>query len=88
MVNEIKTIEEAAKTEDNEIDNESADSEELGNDDLGSLDALESINSNGGELTLLEEQEFSDLDANMILTEDELPIPADLDAEKDFSENE
>lgn len=85
---EIKAIEEAAKTEDNEIDNESADSEELGNDDLGSLDALESINSNGGELTLLEEQEFSDLDANMILTEDELPIPADLDAEKDFSENE
>ena len=85
---EIKAIEEAAKTEDNETDNESADSEELGNDDLGSLDALESINSNGGELTLLEEQEFSDLDANMILTEDELPIPADLDAEKDFSENE
>ena len=85
---EIKAIEEAAKTEDNEIDSESADSEELGNDDLGSLDALESINSNGGELTLLEEQEFSDLDANMILTEDELPIPADLDAEKDFSENE
>ena len=85
---EIKAIEEAAKTEDNETDNESANSEELGNDDLGSLDALESINSNGGELTLLEEQEFSDLDANMILTEDELPIPADLDAEKDFSENE
>ena len=85
---EIKAIEEAAKTEDNETDNESADSEELGNDDLGSLDALESINSNGGELTLLEEQEFSDLDANMILTEDELPMPADLDAEKDFSENE
>ena len=85
---EIKAIEEAAKTEDNETDNESAGSEELGNDDLGSLDALESINSNGGELTLLEEQEFSDLDANMILTEDELPIPADLDAEKDFSENE
>lgn len=85
---EIKAIEEATKTEDNETDNESADSEELGNDDLGSLDALESINSNGGELTLLEEQEFSDLDANMILTEDELPIPADLDAEKDFSENE
>lgn len=85
---EIKAIEEAAKTEDNETDNESADSEELGNDDLGSLDALESINSNGGELTLLEEQEFSDLDANMTLTEDELPIPADLDAEKDFSENE
>ena len=85
---EIKAIEEAAKTEDNETDNESANSEELGNDDLGSLDALESINSNGGELTLLEEQEFSDLDANMTLTEDELPIPADLDAEKDFSENE
>lgn len=85
---EIKAIEEAAKTEDNETDNENADSEELGNDDLGSLDALESINSNGGELTLLEEQEFSDLDANMILTEDELPIPANLDAEKDFSENE
>ncbi len=85
---EIKAIEEAAKTEDNEIDNESADSKELGNDDLGSLDALESINSNSGELTLLEEQEFSDLDTNMILTEDELPIPTDLDAEKDFSENE
>ena len=34
----------------------------------------------------MEEQELN-LDAAMILTEDELPSPEDLDSDKDFSEN-
>jgi hypothetical protein len=50
--------------------------------DLGSLDALEDFNSHEGEL-LMEDQEFT----NILLTEDDLPSPADLDADKDFSEN-
>jgi hypothetical protein len=53
--------------------------------DLGSLDALESFDIHDGEL-LMEDQELS-IDAAMILTEDDLPSPADLDADKDFSEN-
>jgi hypothetical protein len=59
--------------------------EDSGDDiDLGTLDALESFNDHEGEL-LMEEHEL-DVD-NMILTEDELPSPEDLDADKDFSEN-
>ena len=53
--------------------------------DLGSLADLESFGQSGNEL-LLEEQELN-LDAAMILTEDDLPSPEDLDADKDFSEN-
>ena len=49
--------------------------------DLGSLDALESFNIHEGDL-LLEDQTGLD-----ILTEDDLPSPANLDADKDFSEN-
>ena len=53
--------------------------------DLGSLADLESFGQSGNEI-LLEDQELN-LDAAMILTEDDLPSPEDLDAEKDFSEN-
>ena len=55
--------------------------------DLGSLETLEleAFNTHEGEL-LLEDQELN-LDAAMILTEDDLPSPEDLDADKDFSEN-
>lgn len=49
--------------------------------DLGSLDKLESFELHDGDL-LLEDQTGLEL-----LTEDDLPSPADLDAEKDFSEN-
>jgi hypothetical protein len=48
--------------------------------DLGSLEALESFTTTTGDI-LLEDQDLS------ILTEDDLPSPSDLDAEKDFSEN-
>ena len=53
--------------------------------DLGSLDTLESFNSHEGEL-LMEDQDLN-TDAAMILTEEDLPSPEDLDADKDFSEN-
>lgn len=53
--------------------------------DLGSLDALESFNSGDGEL-LLEDKELN-LDVAMVLTEEDLPSPEDLDSDKDFTEN-
>jgi hypothetical protein len=53
--------------------------------DLGTLADLESFNAGGGDL-LLEDQELN-IDAATILTEDDLPSPAELDSEKDFSEN-
>lgn len=92
---EIKAIEDAAVEAENEATDETESSEpvetepteESSDMDLGSLDALENFNIGGGNL-LLEEQEVSSiLDTSMILTEDELPAPADLDTEKDFSEN-
>lgn len=91
---EIKALEEAALTEAEETSEVDADAgtpetEEPAEDtdmDLGSLDALESFTSGNGEL-LLEEQELDILDDNIILTEDDLPTPADLNSEKDFSEN-
>lgn len=91
---EIKALEEAALTEAEETsevdaDAETPETEEPAEDtdmDLGSLDALESFTSGNGEL-LLEEQELNILDDNIILTEDDLPTPADLNSEKDFSEN-
>jgi hypothetical protein len=52
--------------------------------DLGSLDTLEAFNMGTGDLLLEEDQELM---SGMLLTEDDLPSPADLDAEKDFSEN-
>lgn len=92
---EIKAIEDAAVEAENEATDETESSEpvetepteESSDMDLGSLDALENFNIGEGNL-LLEEQEVSSiLDTSMILTEDELPAPADLDTEKDFSEN-
>ena len=61
--------------------------EENGTDDidLGSLETLEAFNNHEGEL-LMEEQDLN-IDTTMLLTEDDLPSPVDLDAEKDFSEN-
>jgi hypothetical protein len=66
---------------------DTADSSEASADDidLGSLDALESFSGHEGEL-LLEDQELN-ADVAMILTEDDLPSPEDLDSDKDFSEN-
>jgi hypothetical protein len=62
-------------------------SEDTGGDiDLGSLGALESFNSGTGDL-LLEEQDLEKPADLEILTEDDLPNPTELDADKDFSEN-
>ena len=61
-----------------ESETEETDTDDI---DLGTLDALESFNAHDGDL-LLEDQTGLD-----ILTEDELPSPNDLDADKDFSEN-
>lgn len=91
---EIIAVEEAAKeAELEDVDTEESDmsvepeTEESAEEDidLGSLDALEAFNNHEGGL-LMEEQELN-LDAAMLLTEDDLPSPADLDTEKDFSEN-
>lgn len=92
---EIKAIEEAAEQEaeeaameaegevgDAEAPEELADATDM---DLGSLADLESFDSRDGE-PLLEDQEFN-IDTSMLLTEDDLPSPADLDSEIDFSEN-
>jgi hypothetical protein len=94
---EIAAIEEAAKKAEEEAaleGEEGADGTDTSIDtstetedasaedtDLGSLDALESFNTGNGEFTLLEDQ------TGLLLTEDDLPSPADLDSEKDFSEN-
>lgn len=53
--------------------------------DLGSLADLESFSHNEGEL-LLEDQELN-MDAALILNEEDLPSPDELDPDKDFSEN-
>ena len=55
--------------------------------DLGTLADLESFQTNGGSVFLTEDQELLDADTAVILTEDDLPSPAELDSEKDFSEN-
>ena len=98
---EIKAIEEAAAEAEEEgadgdstVEDTSGDLEATADDtsaseedmDLGSLDALESFNSGDGEI-LLEEQDVEDLTTGVVLTEDDLPTPADLESEKDFSEN-
>ena len=90
---EIKAVEEAAKKAAEEAELEAAETgtdttteeapaEEPATDDtdLGSLETLEDFNVGTGDI-LLEKQDLS------ILTEDDLPSPADLDADKDFSEN-
>ena len=95
---EIAAVEEAARLAEEEGNEDDLTSEsevgdipeESGEEpvedmDLGSLDALESLESSNSNI-LLEEQDFEDLDMQF-LTEDDLPTPALLDAEKDFSEN-
>ena len=80
---EIKAIEEAAaKAEEEAVEPDSAE-----DTDLGTLADLESFNTNGGNDILMEDHEILELNNTMFLTEDELPSPAELDAEKDFSEN-
>jgi hypothetical protein len=92
---EIKAIEEAAAEEATNAENMEDGSDTTappaeaggGEDaDLGSMESLESFTPNNGDL-LLEDSEIEVLKASNILTEDDLPSPADLDAEKDFSEN-
>lgn len=75
---ETNTTSAASETPSEESDN----TEDI---NLGSLDALESFTSHEGDL-LMEDQDLN-LDNSMILTEDDLPSPEDLDADKDFSEN-
>ena len=94
---EIDAVEEAAalaaeeaeleglEDEVTEVENTEEDTTE--DVDLGTLADLESFNTNGGSDILMEEQEILNADAAIILTEDDLPSPADLDPEKDFSEN-
>ena len=97
---EIAAIEEAAANAEEEDDIEATDEDasmdtaEITTDtdsaedaDLGTLADLESFNTNGGSDILMEEQEILTTDAAIILTEDDLPSPAELDSEKDFSEN-
>ena len=99
---EIKAIEEAAKKAEEEaalegeeaLDTEAstetepeAEPDNAEDIDLGTLADLESFNTNGGAEFLTEDQEILNADISMILTEDDLPSPAELDAEKDFSEN-
>ena len=88
---EEAALEVTESEEANDISENETPAEETPNDtdvedvDLGSLASLESFDTHSGDL-LLEEQELN-LDTAMILTEDDLPSPEDLDAEKDFSEN-
>ena len=95
---EIKAIEEAAAKAEEEATLESEGTEDTStetsaepdsseDEDLGTLADLESFNTNGGNEFLTEDQEILNADTSMILTEDDLPSPAELDAEKDFSEN-
>ena len=97
---EIKAVEEALakEAEESELAGDE-DAESIGDEieeaptevepeedtDLGTLADLESFAAGTGEL-LLEDQEFGP-DVTAMLTEEDLPSPADLDAEKDFSEN-
>jgi hypothetical protein len=88
---EEKAAEEAALEEedlDTEISTEPAAEAGGAEDmDLGTLADLESFNTSHGTELLTEDQEVLNADLSTILTEDDLPSPAELDAEKDFSEN-
>ena len=96
---EIDAVEEAAQQaaeeaqlegeedEMSEVADELAAEEEPDDTDLGTLADLESFTTNGGSDILLEEQDILKADAATVLTEDDLPSPAELDSEKDFSEN-
>lgn len=95
---EIKALEEAAEEEAANADAEGTDGgddltteapadsgEDTGEDlDLGTLDALEDFNLGSGELLM---EETTNEAAPVLLTENDLPAPEELDAEKDFSEN-
>ena len=91
---EIAAIEEAEKEaeEDSEDSvteegtNEEAAEDSADDIDLGSLDALESFNSAGHEL-LVEDTDIEQDLSTVLLTEDDLPSPTNLDSEIDFSEN-
>ena len=90
---EIKAIEEAEAAADEETDDGTGDTvesddtsteEEAVDDvDLGSLETVEAFNTGIGDTVLLENQ----APAAEVLTEDDLPSPQELDAEKDFSDN-
>lgn len=90
---EIKAIEEAEAAEDEEggdgtdetVETEDTSTEETADEDidLGSLETVEAFNTGISDTVLLENQ----IPASEILTEDDLPSPQELDAEKDFSEN-
>ena len=94
---EIDAIEKAAEESEEETGEETTGDDSAAADtsaeadtsadeiDLGSLDALESFNVGTGDI-LLEEQS-AEADTQVLLTEDGLPAPTDLDSEKDFSEN-
>jgi hypothetical protein len=95
---EIKALEEAAVqaeeedseeptegTGSSEVESSTTEEEAVDDVDLGSLATLESFEAQGSEL-LLEEQDLVN-DPALILTEEDLPKPEDLDADKDFSEN-
>jgi hypothetical protein len=60
--------------------------ESSGDTDLGTLGSLESFNTGTGNV-LLEDQELNKPVDLTLLTEDDLPSPAELDSEVDFSEN-
>ena len=45
------------------------------------------LTTNGGNKFLTEDQEILNADMSIVLSEDDLPSPAELDSEKDFSEN-
>ena len=95
---EIKAIEEAAiKEAENEELEDALDAEETAQEpasessseediDLGTLADLESFGQYGNEL-LLEDQELN-TDSAILLTEDDLPSPSDLDADRDFSDSD
>lgn len=94
---EIAAIEKAAEEEAATAELDGGSDEEVSTDatadeapaedtDLGSLDTLEAFNTGDGEI-LLEDLELALDPATVLLTEDDLPSPAELDAEKDFSEN-
>ena len=95
---EIKAIEDAAAEEANAEDEstdisaeptedmETTDSSGEDDIDLGSLDALESLNKVDG-LTILNEGQDDQFNTGTLLTEDDLPAPTDLSSEIDFSEN-
>lgn len=91
---EIKALEDAAATaeeqegaEDDLAAENGSESQDSADDlDLGSLETLENWNSGNGSENLLEEQATDTLNS-LYLTEDDLPAPNELNSEKDFSEN-